>query len=300
MTPSQPTILAVFAHPDDEAFSVGGTLAHYAQKGVRVVLACATRGEAGKITDPSMTITDLGQHREAELKRATAELGIPDPVFLDYHDSGRYERTRYDDELALMNVNPFAAELKIRELIDSVRPDIMITFDPHGGYGHIDHLIIHRAAAAAFFSSGNLGGGSLKRLYFTALGVEAAKGLARHGPGPRPRHLRRLGEHRRRGDGRVRAGGAQEGRAGGPTARRPAPTAAWGRCRKKSATRWSGGCSARRAFRSAAPARVCPPSRCAGCSTASRGLKRWTTEPPSSIGPGCVLGLFLPCRVNLT
>ena len=79
MTPSQPTILAVFAHPDDEAFSVGGTLAHYAQKGVKVVLACATRGEAGKITDPSMTITDLGQHREAELKRATAALGIPGP-----------------------------------------------------------------------------------------------------------------------------------------------------------------------------------------------------------------------------
>ena len=181
MTPQQPTILAVFAHPDDEAFSVGGTLAHYAQRGVKVVLACATRGEAGKITDPSMTITDLGQHREEELKRATAVLGIPDPLFLDYHDSGRAERTRYDDPNALMNVNPFDAELKIRAVIDQVKPDIMITFDPHGGYGHIDHLIIHRAAAAAFFSSGNLGGGNLKRMYFTALGVEAAQGLARMG-----------------------------------------------------------------------------------------------------------------------
>ncbi|AZI42178.1 PIG-L family deacetylase [Deinococcus psychrotolerans] len=181
MTTQQPTILAVFAHPDDEAFSVGGTLAHYAQRGVNVVLACATRGEAGKISDPNMTITDLGQHREDELKRATAELGIPDPVFLDYHDSGRYERTRYDDPLALMNVNPFTAELKIRDLIASVKPDILITFDPHGGYGHIDHLIIHRAAAAAFFSSGNLGGGGLMRLYFSALSVEAAQGLARMG-----------------------------------------------------------------------------------------------------------------------
>ncbi|WP_420596845.1 PIG-L deacetylase family protein [Deinococcus sp.] len=181
MTSSQPTILAVFAHPDDEAFSVGGTLAHYAQKGVKVVLACATRGEAGKITDPSMTIADLGKHREAELKRATAALGLPDPVFLDYHDSGRYERTRYDDSLALMNVNPFAAELKIRELIAEVKPDIMITFDPHGGYGHIDHLVIHRAAAAAFFSTGNVEGGGPQRLYFTALSVEAAEGLSRMG-----------------------------------------------------------------------------------------------------------------------
>lgn len=181
MTPTQPTILAVFAHPDDEAFSVGGTLAHYAQKGVKVVLACATRGEAGKITDPNMTITDLGQHREEELKRATAVLGIPDPVFLDYHDSGRYERTRYDDPLALMNVNPFAAELKIRELIAEVKPDILITFDPHGGYGHIDHLIIHRATSAAFFSSGNVDGGGPQRLYFTAMSVEAAAGIARLG-----------------------------------------------------------------------------------------------------------------------
>ncbi|AWN22914.1 PIG-L domain-containing protein [Deinococcus irradiatisoli] len=181
MTPTHPTLLAVFAHPDDEAFSVGGTLAHYAQKGVKVVLACATRGEAGKITDPSMTISDLGQHREDELRRATAALGIPDPVFLDYHDSGRYERTRHDDPLALMNVNPFAAELKIRDLIAEVRPDIMITFDPHGGYGHIDHLQIHRAAAAAFFSSGGVEGGGPQRLYFTALSVQAAQGLSRMG-----------------------------------------------------------------------------------------------------------------------
>jgi N-acetyl-1-D-myo-inositol-2-amino-2-deoxy-alpha-D-glucopyranoside deacetylase len=177
----QPVILAVFAHPDDEAFSVGGTLAHYAQRGVKVVLACATRGEAGKISDPSMTIQDLGVHREDELKRATAALGIPDPVFLDYHDSGRYERTRYDDPLALMNVNPFDVELKLRELIASVRPDIMITFDPHGGYGHIDHLQIHRATSAAFFSSGEVEGGGPKRLYFTALSVEAAEGIARLG-----------------------------------------------------------------------------------------------------------------------
>ena len=65
-----PTLMAVFAHPDDEAFSVGGTLAHYAQKGVKVVLVCATRGEAGKITDPSMTVTDLGQVIKANMAGA--------------------------------------------------------------------------------------------------------------------------------------------------------------------------------------------------------------------------------------
>ena len=172
-----PTLLAVFAHPDDEAFSVGGTLAHYAARGVRVVLACATRGEAGKITDPSMTVTDLGAQREQELKNACAALGIPDPVFLDYHDSGRAERVRHDDPLALMNVNVFELETKIRALIEQHQPQILLTFDPHGGYGHIDHLQVHRAASAAFFSTGHLPNPP-QRLYFTALTYAVAERMA--------------------------------------------------------------------------------------------------------------------------
>ncbi|WP_102126674.1 PIG-L deacetylase family protein [Deinococcus planocerae] len=177
----QPTLLAVFAHPDDEAFSVGGTLTHYARRGVRVVLACATRGEAGKITVPGMTVDDLGQQRERELREACRALEIPEPVFLDFHDSGRYERTRTGDPLALMNVTPLDAEVKIRALIEEVRPQVMVTFDPHGGYGHIDHLQIHRAAVGAFFSTGHVPGGGPRRLYFTAFTHEAAQGIARMG-----------------------------------------------------------------------------------------------------------------------
>lgn len=169
--PDQPSLLAVFAHPDDEAFSSGGTLAHYAEKGVKVTLACANRGEAGKITDPSMTVTDLGQQREEELKAACRVLGIPAPVFLDFHDSGRAERVRADDPLALMNVDPFDVETKILNLIGEVQPQVMLTFDPHGGYGHIDHLVVHRAASAAFFSGGTHYAG-LSRLFFTAMPIE--------------------------------------------------------------------------------------------------------------------------------
>ncbi|WP_216317857.1 PIG-L deacetylase family protein [Deinococcus aestuarii] len=176
-----PTLLAVFAHPDDEAFSVGGTLTHYARRGVRVVLACATRGEAGKITVPGMTVDDLGQQREGELREACRALEIPEPVFLDFHDSGRYERTRHDDPLALMNVSPLDVEVKLRALIGDVRPQVMVTFDPHGGYGHIDHLQIHRAAVGAFFSTGHVPGGGPRRLYFTAFTHEAAQGIARMG-----------------------------------------------------------------------------------------------------------------------
>ncbi|MVN89262.1 PIG-L family deacetylase [Deinococcus sp. HMF7620] len=176
-----PTLLAVFAHPDDEAFSVGGTLTHYARQGVKVVLACATRGEAGKITVPGMTVDDLGAQREQELREACEALEIGPPVFLDYHDSGRYERTRHGDPRALMNVNPLDVEVGLRALIAEVAPQVMVTFDPHGGYGHIDHLQIHRAATAAFFSTGHLPGGGPQRLYYTALTTQAAQGLSRMG-----------------------------------------------------------------------------------------------------------------------
>lgn len=177
----QATLLAVFAHPDDEAFSVGGTLTHYARKGVQVVLACATRGEAGKITVPGMTVDDLGQQREGELRAACQALEIGEPVFLDYHDSGRYERTRHDDPLAMMNVNPLDVEVRLRALIEEVQPQVIVTFDPHGGYGHVDHLQIHRATVAAFFSTGHLPGGGPQRLYYTALPHVAAEGLSRMG-----------------------------------------------------------------------------------------------------------------------
>ncbi|MCL6567493.1 MAG: PIG-L family deacetylase, partial [Meiothermus silvanus] len=83
------SLLAVFAHPDDEAFSSGGTLAHYAALGARVVVACATRGEAGQIKDPALQgVSDLGKVREEELARACAALGLEPPVFLGFHDSG--------------------------------------------------------------------------------------------------------------------------------------------------------------------------------------------------------------------
>lgn len=176
-----PTLLAVFAHPDDEAFSCGGTLTHYARRGVRVVLVCATRGEAGKITVPGMTVADLGQQREQELREACRALEIEAPIFLDYHDSGRYERTRHDDPLALMNVTPLEIEARLRPLIAELQPQVLITFDPHGGYGHIDHLQIQRATTAAFFSTGTLPYGGPQRLYYTALTLEAAQGLSRMG-----------------------------------------------------------------------------------------------------------------------
>lgn len=151
-----PCLLAVFAHPDDEGFS-GGALAHYAQQGYKVVLACATRGEAGQVKDASLgKVTDLGALREQELRKACQILGIEPPVFLGYHDSGRKERTQLENPQALMNADWLAIEQSLRSLIAELQPEVIVTFDPHGGYGHIDHLVVQRAALQAFFSSGHL------------------------------------------------------------------------------------------------------------------------------------------------
>jgi N-acetyl-1-D-myo-inositol-2-amino-2-deoxy-alpha-D-glucopyranoside deacetylase len=102
---SQKTLLVFFAHPDDEAFGTGGTLARYAAEGVQVKLICATRGESGKITDPGIdSASDVGVLREQELRDACHALGLEPPTFLDYRDSGRQERVRQHDSKALMNI----------------------------------------------------------------------------------------------------------------------------------------------------------------------------------------------------
>lgn len=171
-----PSLLAIFAHPDDEVFT-GGTLAHYADQGVRVTLVCATKGDAGKVTDPELKVSGpeaLAALRAEELRRATGLLGLQDVQMLGYGDSGREERTRTDDTAALMNVPLEEVEEKLRGIIAEVAPQVIVTFDPHGGYGHADHLAVHRATSAAFFSSGHLEH-SPKRLFFGVTSLENAK-----------------------------------------------------------------------------------------------------------------------------
>lgn len=179
----KPSLLAVFAHPDDEAFSSGGILTHYAKLGVRVELLCATRGEAGKITDPNLSITDLGKHRELELRKACQIMGISEPRFMDYHDSGRLERLREDDPLATINIDYLEMEQKIIEVIKETKPQVILTFDPHGGYNHPDHLSVYRAASAAFFSSGYLSEAP-QRLFFTAFPLETMREWLKQPGGP--------------------------------------------------------------------------------------------------------------------
>ena len=171
------SLLIVLAHPDDEIFH-GGVLAHLSDRGVRVTLVCATDGEAGKPHPSVGPVDDLGTLRVGELRLSCARLGIEEPVLLRFHDSARKERQRHDDPHALANVDMLDVEAAIRSIIADVKPHVIVTFDPHGGYYHPDHVAIQRATTAAFFSSGVLQSDAPERLFFTTLRSELFRAFA--------------------------------------------------------------------------------------------------------------------------
>ena len=119
-----------------------------------------------RYTRRSVTSTNVGAHRAEELRASCATLGIGEPVFLGFHDSARKERQRHDDPRALANVDMLEVEAAVRRVIADVTPHVIITFDPHGGYYHPDHIAVHRATTAAFFSSGGLGADAPDRLLY--------------------------------------------------------------------------------------------------------------------------------------
>jgi N-acetyl-1-D-myo-inositol-2-amino-2-deoxy-alpha-D-glucopyranoside deacetylase len=171
------SLLAVLAHPDDEIFH-GGILAHLSERGVRVTLVCATDGEAGKPHPSLGPVDDLGALRVEELRLSCARLGIEDPLLLRFHDSARKERQRHDDPHALANVDMLDVEAAIRGIIADVKPQVIVTFDPHGWYYHPDHLATQRAATAAFFSSSVMGRDAPERLFYTSMLRDVFRGLS--------------------------------------------------------------------------------------------------------------------------
>lgn len=137
------TVMAVFAHPDDESLACGGTLARVADAGARIVLVCGSRGESGSVSDPTLvTGRDLGLVRTRELHEAAAVLGVTDVLILDHPDG----ELRWDD------VPEFHAE--IVKAILSYRPDAVITFAEDGLYWHLDHIGVHERTYTAVKSLG--------------------------------------------------------------------------------------------------------------------------------------------------
>jgi LmbE family N-acetylglucosaminyl deacetylase len=145
------TLLAVYAHPDDEVFGVGGTLAHYSALGMKTILVCATRGEVGEISDPTLaTAETLAEVREQELRCACERLGVNELIFLDYRDSGMDGTPENEDPRCFVKADPQEAIGKLVAIIRREKPQVVLTFEPFGGYGHPDHKAASRWTTAAF------------------------------------------------------------------------------------------------------------------------------------------------------
>ncbi len=146
------SLLGIFAHPDDEQL-MSGAFARYAAEGVRTGLICATRGEAGEIAEadpPLATPETLGRVREGELRAAADVLGVQHLWFLDYRDSGMMGTPDNENPASFYRVDTNEALGKIVKIIREFKPSVMVTFDPTGGYGHPDHLTVHKLATSAF------------------------------------------------------------------------------------------------------------------------------------------------------
>ena len=149
-------ILFVHAHPDDETIGNGATMAKYAADGVHVTLVTCTLGEEGEIIldDHAHHAADqndtLGQHRAIELANAMAELGVADHRQLGepgkYRDSGMMGTADNDDPTCFWRADLLAATADLVAVIREVRPQVLVTYDDFGGYGHPDHIQAHRVA----------------------------------------------------------------------------------------------------------------------------------------------------------
>jgi LmbE family N-acetylglucosaminyl deacetylase len=138
-------LMFILAHPDDESLGMGGAAAKYAGEGVETYLVTATRGERGWFGDPAEYPgpATLGRIREIELRAAAATLGLRAVTFLDYLDGD------------LDQADPAEAISRIVAELRRVRPQVVVTFDPWGFYGHPDHIAISQLASAAVVAAAN-------------------------------------------------------------------------------------------------------------------------------------------------
>ncbi|MFI6598849.1 N-acetyl-1-D-myo-inositol-2-amino-2-deoxy-alpha-D-glucopyranoside deacetylase [Nonomuraea sp. NPDC050536] len=150
-------LLLVHAHPDDESIGTGATMARYAAQGAHVTLVTCTLGEEGEIIPPELADLgpdELGQHRIGELAAACKALGVEDHRFLGgagrYRDSGMMGVASNDRPDAFWQADVEAAAALLTEVIREVRPQVMVSYDDNGFYGHPDHIQAHRVARRAF------------------------------------------------------------------------------------------------------------------------------------------------------
>lgn len=179
-------LLLVHAHPDDETIGTGATMAKYAAEGAGVTLVTCTLGEEGEIVVPELAhlASDrddaLGPHRIGELAAACAALGVTDHRFLGgpgrWRDSGMMGTPQNDRPEAFWQADVDEAVRELVRIVREVRPEVVVTYDERGGYGHPDHIQAHRVAVGAFDRAGDAPYApdaglpwQPTRLYFTAI-----------------------------------------------------------------------------------------------------------------------------------
>ena len=192
MESTQASLLFVHAHPDDETLSTGATMAAYAAEGAHVCLVTCTLGEEGEVLVPELAhlaATDedrLGPHREGELRAAMAELGITDWRLLGgagrFRDSGMVGLPSNQRPDCFWQADLLEAASLLVAIIREVRPQVLVTYDDFGGYGHPDHIQAHRVAmyaavlAAAPSFRPDLGEAwDIPKIYWTALPREVVR-----------------------------------------------------------------------------------------------------------------------------
>ena len=177
-------LLGAFAHPDDEGI-VSGALLQYSTSGVETGLVCATRGEVGEIADPALaTPENLGQVREGEMRAAAEVLGVHNLWFLDYRDSGMAGTPENADPRAFAQASAAEVVGKLVKIIREFRPQVIVTFDESGAYGHPDHIAIYRYTTSAFHAAADavqypdLGPAhSVSKLYYSSFPRSALRAI---------------------------------------------------------------------------------------------------------------------------
>jgi len=168
-------LLLVHAHPDDESIGTGATMAKYAAEGAGVTLVTCTLGELGEVIPPELghlawdADGGLGQYRIGELAAACAALGVTDHRFLGgpgkWRDSGMMGTPSNDWDGSFWRADVDAAAGDLLAIIEEVRPQVMVSYDDDGFYGHPDHILAHRVAWRAF----ELADGLVEKFYATAI-----------------------------------------------------------------------------------------------------------------------------------
>jgi N-acetyl-1-D-myo-inositol-2-amino-2-deoxy-alpha-D-glucopyranoside deacetylase len=194
MRPPDLRILLVHAHPDDESIETGATMAKYAAEGAHVCLVTCTRGEEGEVIPADrrhLKGDALGEYRATELARACEALGVTDQRYLGgagrWRDSGMMGVPSNDDPRCFWRADLDEAAGALVRIVREVRPQVIVTYDADGFYGHPDHIQAHRVAWRAFERAADRSFGegepwAVSRFYATAVPLSALKSEVGRGP----------------------------------------------------------------------------------------------------------------------